>query len=80
MEGDEFLILLESIPEEWSVHLFVKKIDSNVREPMTIGGQDLTASLSCGFANYPEDAQDPKMLLKIADERMYAIKRKFSTV
>jgi len=78
--GDEFLILLESIPEEWSGQLFVKKIESKMHEPMTIGGQNLTMSLSCGFAKYPEDAEDPKMLLKIADERMYAIKRKFSTV
>ncbi len=78
--GDEFLILLESIPEDWSGHLFVKKIESKVREPMTIDGHKLTASLSCGFANYPEDSEDFKMLLKIADQRMYAIKRKLSMV
>ncbi len=75
--GDEFLILLESLPEDWSGHVFVEQLNAKMREPMTVDGQHLTASLSCGFANYPEDAEDLKMLLKIADERMYVIKRKF---
>ena len=78
--GDEFLILLESIPEDWSGYVFVKNVESKMREPITIDGQDLITSLSCGFANYPEDAGDLKSLLKIADERMYANKKKMPTV
>ena len=78
--GDEFLILLDSIPEDWSGHLFVEKIDSKMSEPMTADNQTLTVSLSCGFASYPEDAEDLQTLLKIADERMYAIKRKASGI
>ena len=74
--GDEFLILLDSIPEDWSGRLFVEKIDSKMSEPMIVDNERLTISLSCGFASYPEDGKDLKTLLKIADERMYAIKRK----
>lgn len=73
--GDEFLILLDSISEDWSGRLFVEKIDSKMSEPMIVDNERLTISLSCGFASYPEDAKDLKTLLKIADERMYAIKR-----
>jgi len=74
--GDEFLMLLDSVPEDWSGDLFVEKIDSKMSEPMTADNQTLTVSLSCGFASYPEDAKDLQTLLKIADARMYAINRK----
>jgi diguanylate cyclase (GGDEF)-like protein len=41
-----------------------------------IGGDDDSASIgaSIGIALYPDDEQDPEVLIKRADEAMYGVK------
>lgn len=71
--GDEFLVLLPDTPPEGAASVAQKLIES-VRAPMHCGGHDLTISVSCGIAVFPENGHDTESLLKAADLAMYRAK------
>jgi diguanylate cyclase len=41
-----------------------------------VEGQSMTISASLGMAVYPDDAEDSIRLLRVADQRMYALKQR----
>jgi GGDEF domain-containing protein len=43
---------------------------------MTIGDKPMAVGASFGFAMYPNDAKDATKLLRLADQRMYFLKRR----
>lgn len=77
--GDEFLVLLEDLsaeqPEDeaksWASHIHMA-----LREPFSIGGEELTIGASIGASLLPGDARDATSLLEHADRAMYRSKRK----
>ncbi|MCX8164155.1 MAG: GGDEF domain-containing protein [Aquificaceae bacterium] len=74
--GDEFLLIapIKVCSEALTiVHRLEASFDS------IDGAQEIKPSVSIGFACFPEDGKDLDELIRIADQRMYSIKRKKKT-
>lgn len=74
--GDEFTMLASDIRDDRSLDLLRDAIRRAVERPILIEGHPMVVTASLGVAIYPKDAQDASKLMKIADQRMYGIKRK----
>lgn len=75
LAGDEFLIILQDIDNQDSVHHVVDKLAELLAKPLVIHGETLSIKASIGFSVYPDDAQCTDMLIQHADTNMYQIKR-----
>lgn len=71
--GDEFTILLPYASEEQAIGL-AHRIMSAAREPMVIDGRQLSYSTSIGVSLFPQMASTAELLVRSADEAMYAAK------
>ncbi len=72
--GDEFLILINSVPQPQDVAKIAQRILESLKQPFEIGKQELHITASVGIAIYPVDAQDPESLIKHADIALYRAK------
>jgi diguanylate cyclase (GGDEF)-like protein/PAS domain S-box-containing protein len=72
--GDEFIVLLNDIPDAETVERIAADILQQLGEPVEIGGHALNASCSIGVAMYPDDGHDFDSLLQKADTAMYNAK------
>lgn len=70
--GDEFVIVAETGACVHALNI-LHRIEANLVSLQN--HLNFPISLSIGFACYPEDGKDLKKLIKMADERMYNIKR-----
>ncbi|MFD2367765.1 EAL domain-containing protein [Pseudoduganella sp. GCM10020061] len=73
--GDEFTILLPEIRSSSDAIRVAEQVLEQVRAPFHIGDLELNLTASVGIALYPEDGDDPGVLLKHADAAMYRAKR-----
>ncbi len=77
--GDEFCVILKNVDKEMALSLaqrFVKNLkEAQIKAP---DGKILKLEASFGIATYPEDAQDPRELFRIADREMYKNKTRKS--
>jgi len=74
--GDEFMILLPET-DAAEARLVVARLRSAV---MRAGARrDLPLSISLGAASWPEDGDDPAVLIDLADRAMYAEKQLFAS-
>lgn len=73
--GDEFIIVAADMTNEASVERFVTSLQSAIERPIMVNDSAMVVSASLGFAIYPRDAKDATKLLRVADQRMYALKR-----
>jgi len=83
--GDEFLIMLVQVDEgrndeiisfEEVVKRKAENILSEVSRPCTIQDMEFSVTASVGIAIFPQDGDDPHVLLRNADTAMYRSKRK----
>lgn len=83
--GDEFLIMLveiearngkESLPFEEQVRRKTEDILSRVSKPCVIQEMEFSVTASVGIAIFPQNGDDPHVLLRNADTAMYRSKRK----
>jgi diguanylate cyclase (GGDEF)-like protein len=74
--GDEFIIVATDMANEGSVERFTESLRSALERPMTINEEAMVVGASFGFAIYPRDAKDATKLLRLADQRMYHLKRR----
>lgn len=83
--GDEFLIMLVEIDEgnaekqaefEEIVKNKTKEILSHVSRPCLVQDMEFSVTASVGIAIFPQDGDDPHILLRNADTAMYRSKRK----
>jgi diguanylate cyclase (GGDEF)-like protein len=74
--GDEFIIVATDMASDGSVERFTDSLQSAIERPMTINEQAMVVGASFGFAIYPRDAKDATKLLRLADQRMYHLKRR----
>ncbi len=74
VSGDEFVIVLESFPDENAPELVARKVLDEVRRPFHLEGHEIHVSGSLGLALHPEDGVDAETLLKNADAAMYHAK------
>jgi diguanylate cyclase (GGDEF)-like protein/PAS domain S-box-containing protein len=74
ISGDEFIVLLEEVPEPNAPERVARKILDEVRRPFQIEGHEIHVSGSIGLAVHPDDGEDGETLLKNADAAMYHAK------
>lgn len=72
--GDEFVILLESVPDNGATAAITRKLLDVFKEPFTINNQTHYLGASIGIALYPQDAANAKELISRADTAMYRAK------
>jgi len=74
--GDEFIIAATDMPNESAVERFTESLRVAIERPILVNDKPLVVSASFGFAMYPADAKDVTKLLRLADQRMYGLKRR----
>ena len=76
LAGDEFVILLEQLPQESDVAVGIaEKVIAAMAKPFLINGSRLQGFTSIGIAMDQSDDVSPDELLKMADHAMYAAKK-----
>ncbi|HHO59257.1 MAG TPA: EAL domain-containing protein [Thiotrichales bacterium] len=83
--GDEFLIMLVEVDQPGGgdrtsftevVKNKTREILQRVSQPCVIHGMEFSVTASVGIALFPDDGDDPHILLRHADTAMYRSKRK----
>lgn len=75
MGGDEFTVILESIPHIDNATIVAEKILDVMQEPFHLDGHDVHVTVSIGITLYPMDDKDLTSLVKDADQAMYRAKQ-----
>jgi len=74
--GDEFIVYLPGVADEESALAIAEKIYAVLNKPILMGnGDHCQVGASIGGALYPADGLDLETLLKVADKRMYSVKK-----
>lgn len=73
--GDEFAVLLPRITQPVDAMAVAEKIRRALQRPFELDGQQATISGSIGLTLYPDHGESEDVLLKLADDAMYAAKR-----
>ena len=74
LAGDEFLIIVEDIESKESVQLIVQKLLEVLGAVIVVDKINLYVTSSIGISIYPDHTEDPKVLVKHADQAMYKAK------
>jgi diguanylate cyclase (GGDEF)-like protein len=72
--GDEFVVLLNEIPDVAHVKAVAANILTAVARPVMLSGHECRVTASIGVAMYPDDGTDEQTLTKHADIAMYLAK------
>lgn len=73
--GDEFVLLCEVVGSATDAAEIAQRLLDAVAEPLIIGTESVTVSVSIGVAVSDGGAVDPEALVRLADDAMYAAKR-----
>ncbi len=74
--GDEFAVLLSRIVKPEDAMAVAEKIRRALHRQFDLDGRPATVSASIGIALYPDHGDSEDVLLKLADDAMYAAKRR----
>lgn len=74
--GDEFVILLESAATLNGALMVAERAIELLNEPIKVKKLVCSIGASIGIAIYPDDSEDADVLLRHADQAMYAAKKK----
>ena len=74
MGGDEFILLVQNLPDEQDIVRLAQKILENLTSPYQIGERTFYLSASIGISLFPRDAMDTESLIANADAAMYRAK------
>ncbi len=74
--GDEFAVVVEDLDSPERACVVATRIQTALREPMTIGDRLVPTSASIGIATSTNGAPEMEILLRQADVAMYAAKRR----
>jgi diguanylate cyclase (GGDEF)-like protein len=74
--GDEFIMVVNDMPNANAVERFTDALRSAIERPMIVAERHMNIGASFGFAMYPQDAKDVTKLLRLADQRMYFLKKR----
>ena len=72
--GDEFLVILNAVPDTEAISKVADKILEKMAIPFNIEGHQIFSGMSIGVAVYPDDGHDFEVLVKAADTAMYHAK------
>ncbi len=73
--GDEFVVILTSLPELSIAERIAISLIARVGEPVRIGDNVFTVGASVGISLYPQHGTTAEELIRAADKAMYAVKR-----
>ncbi|MEW8505454.1 MAG: EAL domain-containing protein [Candidatus Thiodiazotropha sp.] len=73
--GDEFVLLLEEQTNAQHASVVARKLIDMFSNPMTIGEHELVVTASIGITLYPNDGDEPDLLIRHADRAMYEAKQ-----
>ena len=74
--GDEFIVLLEDMQDTNQVEAVASKLLAEIGRPYAlVAGEESRVSASIGISMLPDDAGDPRTLMKHADTAMYRAKQ-----
>ena len=74
MGGDEFTVILNNLENQLSTERIAQSILDKLSEPFHLGSEVVYITTSIGISVYPVDGSDVDVLLKNADQAMYAAK------
>lgn len=74
MGGDEFTIILNNLENQLSTERIAQNILDKFTEPFHLGGELVYITTSIGISVFPMDGLEVEVLLKSADQAMYAAK------
>ena len=74
--GDEFLVMLADIAQASDAARTAQKLLLAIGEPCPVGEERLQIAVSMGIAIYPDDGEEPALLIARADAAMYRAKRR----
>ncbi|PKM11641.1 MAG: chemotaxis protein CheR [Gammaproteobacteria bacterium HGW-Gammaproteobacteria-3] len=72
--GDEFIVILSDMESADDLIPTTEKILQVVQKPISLDGHELSVTVSIGITLFPDDGNDMEVLLKHADNAMYAAK------
>lgn len=72
--GDEFVIVQTHLSEAAAAEVLAEKIVVELSLPYQLDGEEAYSGTSMGIALYPNDADEPGQLLKLADLALYEAK------
>ncbi|EQD25913.1 diguanylate cyclase/phosphodiesterase with PAS/PAC sensor(s), partial [mine drainage metagenome] len=72
--GDEFVLLLEGLRSMDELDQVLARFQATIAQPFSIKGEKVTIQASLGLTIYPFDKADAGLLLRHADQAMYAAK------
>jgi diguanylate cyclase len=73
--GDEFIIVATELGVDQHADQLLQSVQIALDKPIQVEGRSMVISASMGMAIYPDDADDSIRLLRVADQRMYALKQ-----
>lgn len=73
--GDEFVVILQDVAGREDARMVSQKIADAIRQPFMVSAQECRVGVSIGISLFPDDGSDPKILMKIADQAMYEVKK-----
>jgi diguanylate cyclase (GGDEF)-like protein/PAS domain S-box-containing protein len=73
--GDEFVIILSSLPENNIANRIARSLVESIARPIDVDSVEIAVSASIGISLYPENGVTAEELIRSADKAMYRIKR-----
>jgi diguanylate cyclase (GGDEF)-like protein/PAS domain S-box-containing protein len=73
--GDEFVVVLEALAGHDAAPVVAAKIRARLARAFTVQGLKIKATISIGIGIYPDNGDDPEVLVRAADYAMYLAKR-----
>ncbi len=73
--GDEFMAVLTRLADAQMAAQVAQRIIDEISQPIHFSGNALLVGASIGIAIFPDHAEDPLTLRRLADEAMYQVKR-----
>ena len=74
--GDEFTVILPEISQEKDATMVAEKIVRALQSPIDIEGNACQIGSSIGISLFPLHGDNPDILMKRADDAMYAVKKR----
>ena len=73
--GDEFVVIFEAHSENsHALDSVLARLREGIAQPVYVEGNKLMITSSIGLARYPDDGEEPSVLIQKADTAMYQVK------
>lgn len=74
--GDEFLAIVEGVGDRDALAMIAEKVIESLANPIAVHDQSFRVGVSIGIARLGMETDDPRRMITLADQAMYAVKQK----